>query len=449
MPTLSNGSELTIWEDTAGDGPVAFFFNLTETDGDVSEPIAALPNYFFGYVTLASVNVFDGFFAITGFTNDGRYEITTDIDTYLFDNEGNYLRTVSDEAAYLSTNIVSVEAESPDDVRVTWTGANSYFSGQNTQYGIHQTIVTAGLLQADTFANHAPVVVDAAFTVAEGQSLLDNEFAGTDADFDLLSYTIVDGPDHGTLELDTQFDGDFYPFHQGNYIGSLHYHGDFLTNNLFDYIPAAGFVGTDTFTVFATDGQGNSDLATIKIAVGAPTLAGPEYIALGNGAENLQYYAYDHPVLVAANGGDDVLYGSRFDDSLNGGAGNDLLHGGAGRDKLTGGQGVDRMQGGADNDTFLFAAGDIADPQQNGGRFDHIIDFHGAGNSDYSREQDFLSFFGFGDNTTLEFDHYASADQTEQIYRITDPDDPTNSGLIMVQMAEGVAQLARGDYHFF
>jgi serralysin len=447
MPTLSNGSELNIWEDVAGESHAAFLFSLTETDGDVSEPFGALPDYFFGWVSLAAVNVFDGFFAITGLTNDGKYEIFSNLDTYLYDNDGNFIRTLSDEAAYLSVSDVSVEAENPDDVTVTWTGANGYFGGENTQYGQHDITLVDGVLQPDTFVNHAPTVADSDYTVAAGQPLVDIEFAGSDADFDLLSYTIVDGPDHGTLELDTQFDGNFYPFHQGHVFDSLHYHHDFLANNQFDYVPEAGFVGTDTFTVIATDGQGNSNTATIAINVGVPA-DGPEYIALGNGADSAQYYDSDHAVLVAAHGGDDVLYGSAFNDSLNGGVGDDLLHGETGRDKLTGGQGVDRMQGGAGNDTFLFAAGDIADPLEHDGRFDHIIDFHGAGNSGPG-EQDFLSFFGFGDNASLAFDHYASADQTGQIYRITDPDDPANSGLIMVQMADGVAQIARGDYHFF
>lgn len=447
MPTLSNGSELTIWEDGVGESQVAFYFNLTTPDGNVSEPIGALPDIFFGWVTLASVDVFDGFFAVTGFTHDGKYSTFSRIDTYIFDNEGNFIRTLSDEAAFLSAQIVSVEADSPDDVRVTWIGANMYFSGENTQYGVHEIILEDGALQPDPFDNDAPVVTDLAFTLAPGQSLLDIEFSASDADYDLLTFTVVDGPDHGTLNLDTEFKGDHYPFHQGSYFDSLHHHWEFLGGNLFDYFPESGFVGTDTFTVMATDGQGNSNLATVTITVGA-SMYGPEYITLGNGVDNVRYYNSDHAVLVASKGGDDDLSGSRFDDSLNGGAGNDLLHGGMGRDKLTGGQGADRMQGGAGNDTFIFAAGDIADPLRSNGRFDHIVDFRGAGDS-APGEHDFISFFGFGEDATLTFDHYASADQLLQIYKITDPEDPTNSGLIMVQMADGVDQIEQGDYGFF
>ena len=446
MPTLSNGSELTIWENVSDGGHAAFLFNLTDPDGTVSEPIGALPDYFFGWVSLASVDVFDGFFTITGFTNDGKYETFTKLDTYVFDNEGNYIRTLSDEAAYLSADIVSVEASSPDDIKVTWTGANAYFSGENTQYGVHEIILEDGVLLPDSFQNDAPVVSNLNFYLTAGQPLLDVEFSASDADFDLLTYVVVGEPAHGTLELDTQLDGNPYPFYQGDYIDSPHYHGSFLNGNLFDYSPESGFVGTDTFTVYATDGQGNSGLATITINIASPT-DGPAYVALSNNADVLRYFNYAHGVMVAAKGGDDDLSGSRFDDSLNGGTGNDLLHGGQGKDKLIGGRGVDRMEGGVGNDTFIFAAGDIADPLQSNGRFDHIVDFHGAGTSG-AGEQDFLQFSGFGEDATLVFDHYASTDQLLQVYKVTDPDNPDNSGLIVVQMADGAAQIAQGDYFF-
>lgn len=447
MPTLSNGSELSVLP-TDGTMPhTAFYFTLTSPDGVVSEPYGALPDYVFGWVELASVDVFDGFFAITGFTHDGKYELDTEINTYIFDNAGSYVRTLSDDAAYLSAEIVSVEAATPDDVVVTWNGANSYSSGENTQYGEHQIIVADGLSQPDTFANDLPVVADLNIYVTAGQPVFDIDFLGSDADFDLLSFEVVDGPEHGTLQLDTEISGNPYPFYQGNYIGSPHYHGSFWNNNQFQFSPDDGFVGSDSFTVLATDGQGSSQLATVTINVASPT-DGPRYVALGDEADILRYFNYDQGIMVAAKGGDDDLSGSRFDDSLNGGAGNDLLHGEAGNDKLTGGQGVDRLQGGLGNDTFIFQAGDLADPRQFDGRFDHIIDFCGAGGWS-SGEQDFISLFGFGEGATLTFDHYASADLLQQIYRVDDPTDPDHSGSIMVQMAGTTAQLAQGDYCFF
>lgn len=380
MPTLSNGSELTVWEDTNNESPDAVLFTIAEPDGDVLGPIGARQDYFFGWVDLASVDVFDGFFTVTTSTNDGRTEIFTTLETRVFDNEGNYIRTLSAQAAYLSTEVVSVTAESPDDIVVTWLGANEYFSGKNTQYGEHRIVIDDGALQPDTFVNHAPIVSDLNFTLSPGQSLDDIKFSAADADFDLLSFVVVDGPVHGTLEQETRYDGGYYPFHQGQYAGSLHYHQDYLKGNYFDYVPEAGFAGTDSFTVYATDGQGNSNLATITIMLA-------ENIALTDLKDTVSYKAYDHPVLVAAMDGNDRVTGSQFNDTLDGGAGNDRLRGSAGDDDIAGGMGCDRVRGGAGDDFLSGGAGRdwlsggighdafVFDTAPDPANFDRILDF--------------------------------------------------------------------------
>ncbi|HEY8576843.1 MAG TPA: calcium-binding protein [Devosia sp.] len=447
MPTLSNGSELKVLPSDGTMPHSAFYFTLTSPDGSVSDPFGALPDYFFGWVELASVHTFDGFFAITGLTHDGKYELNTAIDTYIFDNAGNHIRTLSDEAAYLSAQIISVEAESPDDVVVTWNGATPYGSGENTQFGEHQIIVSQGNSQPDAFKNDLPEVSDLKIHMTAGQSGYDIGFTASDADYDLSSFEIVGGPAHGTLNLDTEISGNPYPFYQGNYIGSPHYHAGFWNNNQFNYQPDAAFVGSDSFTVRATEGLGYIELATITINV-APPSGRSTYTALTGDADTVRYHDYNDGIMVAAKAGDDNLFGSGFNDSLNGGAGDDLLHGELGRDKLTGGKGVDRMQGGAGNDTFIFAAGDIADPSDHNGRMDHIIDFHAAGNSG-SGEQDFLSFFGFSQEATLTFDHNADPSGLLQVYKVDDPLEQSNSGLILVQMADGTSQIEQGDYRFF
>ncbi len=63
-----------------------------------------------------------------------------------------------------------------------------------------------------------------------------------DLDDDALTSTLVDGPDHGTLDLDA--DGSF------------------------KYVPDAGFEGRDTFTYIASDGTSQSAPATVTIFVG-------------------------------------------------------------------------------------------------------------------------------------------------------------------------------------
>ena len=134
MPILSNGSDLTVWEepDNPNPSPDAILFSITETDGDVIGPVGAKSDFPFGGIDLASVDVFDGFFTITSFTHEGRTETWTTVETQVFDNQGNFIRSLSAQAAYLSAQIVSVNAGSPDDLTVTWIGANEYFGGQNT-----------------------------------------------------------------------------------------------------------------------------------------------------------------------------------------------------------------------------------------------------------------------------------------------------------------------------
>ena len=355
MPTLSNGSQLTVWEepDYPNPSPDAVLFNITEPDGDMIGPIGAKPDFPFGGIDVASVDVFDGFFTITSFTNEGRTETWTTVETQVFDNDGNLLRTLSDQAAYLSARIVSVNADSPDTITVTWIGANEYFGGENTQYGQHQIILEGGTLQPDTFVNHAPTVANLNVSVSQGEFLDDIKFSAADADYDLLSFVVVDGPDHGTFEQSTRFDGNHYPFHQGHYGNSLHYHADFLNGNLFDYTPEAGFVGTDSFTVYATDGQGNSNLATITITVAPPA----ESIALTDATNTVNYGAHDRAALVTALGGGDRVIGTSFNDTLDGGAGDDQLFGGIGADTLIGDAGTDWLKGGAGNDVISGGAG--------------------------------------------------------------------------------------------
>jgi hypothetical protein len=140
---------------------------------------------------------------------------------------------------------------------VTWIGANEYFGGENTQYGQHQIILEGGALQPDTFVNHDSIVDNLNFTLSPGQSLDDVKFSAADADYDLLSFVVVDRPGHGRLEQATRYEAGHYPFYQGHCGDSLHYHADYLHGNLFDYVSEAGFIGADSFTVYATDGQGD------------------------------------------------------------------------------------------------------------------------------------------------------------------------------------------------
>jgi RHS repeat-associated protein len=87
--------------------------------------------------------------------------------------------------------------------------------------------------------NDAPVAPQQAVATNEDQSV-SFALAATDPEHDLLTYQILQAPAHGQL------------------IGT----GAQLT-----YVPAADYFGTDTFTYVASDGEFNSGVATVSIAV--------------------------------------------------------------------------------------------------------------------------------------------------------------------------------------
>ena len=122
--------------------------------------------------------------------------------------------------------------------------------------------VAPGALHADDFRfAGAPLARPDAFSTPVNTPLsvaapgvLGNDDSPTAAP---LSAVLVDGPDHGTLTL--------------------------RANGSFTYTPAAGFVGTDTFTYRATNGQ-NSNVATVTLTVTPrpPTAVADSYtVALG------------------------------------------------------------------------------------------------------------------------------------------------------------------------
>src|SRR5204863_110236 len=93
----------------------------------------------------------------------------------------------------------------------------------------------------------APVAVNDSYTTAEDTQLavsapgvLAND---SDVDGDSLSAVLVSQPTHGTLTLNS--DGSF------------------------SYTPAANYHGTDSFTYKANDGQADSGIATVNIAITA------------------------------------------------------------------------------------------------------------------------------------------------------------------------------------
>src|SRR5205807_5800998 len=78
-------------------------------------------------------------------------------------------------------------------------------------------------------------------TVGTGGGVMAND---TDADGDALTATLGTGPSHGSLT--------------------------FRANGSFDYTPAAGYLGGDSFTYTASDGLAASSTVTVSLGVVSP-----------------------------------------------------------------------------------------------------------------------------------------------------------------------------------
>ena len=101
--------------------------------------------------------------------------------------------------------------------------------------------------QPTAISNNAPISTD------DSANLIKNEtknitLSATDSDGDALTYTISTAPQHGVITV---------------------------SGNVATYIPTNDYVGSDSFSFVASDGQINSNQATIGITVAAPPNAAP------------------------------------------------------------------------------------------------------------------------------------------------------------------------------
>ena len=119
-------------------------------------------------------------------------------------------------------------------------------------------------------ANRAPVAQNAQLDTSQGTAV-SGQLTGTDADGDALTFASASDPAHGNLTLNA--------------------------NGTFSYAPNADFVGTDSFTFTANDGQTSSAPATVTIAVAqgnrAPVLADASFNATQNVAFSQQLAGTD------------------------------------------------------------------------------------------------------------------------------------------------------------
>lgn len=88
--------------------------------------------------------------------------------------------------------------------------------------------------------NDLPLAEGNALTIAE-DSIVNSAVHATDAENDALTYTVVDGPQHGTLA--------------------------FNPDGTFTYTPDADYNGADSFTFKSNDGTGNSNTAKVSLDI--------------------------------------------------------------------------------------------------------------------------------------------------------------------------------------
>ncbi|MFA6169164.1 MAG: Ig-like domain-containing protein [Candidatus Margulisiibacteriota bacterium] len=113
-----------------------------------------------------------------------------------------------------------------------------------------QTIAVSLTVNASGGTNHAPTANDVTVSTASNTAVAVN-FSATDADGNLLTYSLVSSPTQGSLGT--------------------------ISGNQVTYTPAASYVGTDSFTYRAHDGIAYSNVGTVNITVtnGTPG-PGPE-----------------------------------------------------------------------------------------------------------------------------------------------------------------------------
>src|SRR5437879_8284588 len=122
---------------------------------------------------------------------------------------------------------------------LTYTSAAGYFGPDSFTFKANDgTVDSAAATVSVTVVhvNHAPVADAQAVTTAEDTAKA-IVLTATDADGDMLTYSVVAGPAHGALSG--------------------------VAPNL-TYTPAANYNGADSFTFKANDGTVNSNVATVN-----------------------------------------------------------------------------------------------------------------------------------------------------------------------------------------
>ena len=141
--------------------------------------------------------------------------------------------------------------------------------------------------------NDAPVASAEAAIVTNEDTAVSGKVVATDVDGDALTFTVSQGPAHGTLSIDA-------------------------ATGQYTYTGAANYAGSDKFVVDVTDGAGGHAQQTVKVGIAAvadaPALTTSDVVVPSG-------------ITVIGTSGNDTLTGSSGDDKIYGGAGDDTIYG--------------------------------------------------------------------------------------------------------------------------
>ncbi|HET7569116.1 MAG TPA: Ig-like domain-containing protein [Gammaproteobacteria bacterium] len=132
----------------------------------------------------------------------------------------------------------------------TYTPAKDYFGADQFTFKANDGYADSNVATVKVTvqsSNVAPKASDVSVSTEQGEAV-NGTLAATDSDKgQTLTFSIVTQPGHGTVELTDAHAGTF------------------------TYTPDSGFSGNDSFTFKANDGQADSNVATVKVAVQAPS----------------------------------------------------------------------------------------------------------------------------------------------------------------------------------
>jgi Ca2+-binding RTX toxin-like protein len=267
-------------------------------------------------------------------------------DIYVYDGRGTDTIAAGFVAGAASEDVIQITKGFTDFAGVfaamSDVGGNAVidFGGGNT---LTITGVTKASLHEDdfTFGAFDDGIDDAPFAVNDSAATVKNvatviDVLSNDSDdgtIDASTVTIVNGPAHGTLNVNE-------------------------TTGEITYTPTANYAGADSFTYTVKDNTGNvSNPATVTLDVGSThILTSGDDVFSGDSLK-----LWSGGIWLEGGDGHDYLVTSNsksFDDKVEGGDGNDLIFTGGGNDYVEGGDGDDVIHARGGTNTVIGGDGD-------------------------------------------------------------------------------------------